>query len=292
MFNFSRSQTAKQIVDFDRFHFSERQCAQLYAMICVDDEINLDVNLPETIKINYTQAQLIESFLICRQLWLEGIIDRHFPKIVSHLYRTCEISLEDKVIYKMIRAKFKHLCYAYRAFDSRHQRPFLLGHTTGLLGVIQDGFKNNKNSVVKPNAFLLKLLWNEQGLSLLRQEVYRFYPCDLEGFIFSIRKRACFIRHQIETKATISAHDFHSLRKHMSMFAAVYGTFDVLYPSPYHHQVFQYLATINGLMGNFHDELIERKLNQTQNYFFDHFEIPKEILSRLTVFTDRFLTVF
>ncbi|CAI3953028.1 hypothetical protein [Commensalibacter communis] len=280
--------TAKQIVDFERFHFSEQQCNQLYDMICVDDQINLDVTLPNKITFEYTQKQFIESFMISRRLWLEGIVDQQFPKIIRGLCASSKITEENKVIYKMVRAKFKHLCYAYRGFDARHKRPFLLGNITGLLGLIQDGFKNDKSSIVIPNAILLNSLWNEQGLSFLKREAYRYFPCDLADFTFTLHKNVRFIQQQIQNNSTLSAHEFHTLRKQMSMFSALYGTFDVLYSSPYHHQVFQYLATINGLMGDYHDILIENKLNKTQNYFFDRFILPENISTRLAIFIKYF----
>lgn len=281
---------AKQIVDFERFHYSENQCQQLYDMICVDDEVNLQSVLPAKIDFNYTQKQLIESFMISRQLWLEGITEKRFSGIVNQLCSSCHISEEDKVIYKMVRAKFKHLCYAYRGFDARHKRPFLLGNITGLLGIIQDGFKHKKANIVIPNALLLKALWNKKGHSLLQKEVYRFFPCDVASFISAVDKRVTFIQNETRQNPTVTAHQFHTLRKQMSMLSAVYGTFDVLFPSPYHHQTFQYLATINGLMGNYHDILIEKKINKTQNYFFNHFTIPAEISSRLANFIKHFIT--
>lgn len=288
MFIKSTSMTAKQFVDFERFRFSEQQCQQLYDMICVDDEINLQSTLPDQIHFNYTQKQLIQAFIISRQLWLDGIMEKRFPKIIHLLCSSYEISEEDKVIYKMVRAKFKHLCYAFRGFDNRHKRPFSLGHTTGLLGIIQDGFKNKKNNIVIPNALLLNALWNNKGLSFLKREVFRFTPCDVGGFTTAIHKRVAFIENEITQSQIFSAHQFHILRKQMSMLSAVYGTLDVLFPSPYHHQTFQYLATINGLMGDYHDTLIEKRLNKKQNYFFDRFAIPEEISSRLTVFINRF----
>lgn len=283
MFKKKKSIPAKQIVDFERFHFSERQCQQLYEMICVDDEINLQNTFPDIIGFNYTQKQLIESFIISRQLWLEGITDKRFPQIIKQLCTSCHITEEDKVIYKMVRAKFKHLCYAFQGFDTRHKRPLLLGRSTALLGIIQDGFKNTKTNIVIPNALLLNMLWNETGLKLLKKEVYRFFPCDVENFSQAVHKRVAFIKKEIETNKNFTAHQFHFLRKQVSMLSAIYGTLDVLFPSNYHHKTFQYIATINGLMGNYHDLLIEQKLNKTQNYFFDRFVLPEEISERLAV---------
>lgn len=276
-------------VQFEGYHFSRLQCDQLYEMILVDDEIHPNVLLPDQFIFNYTQDQLIEGFMISRQLWLEGIMEPAFMNILHSLRFSCDLSDEEKAIYKKVRAKFKHLCYAYRAFDERHRRPYWLGKMTGLLGKLQDGFKNKKPLIVVPRATLLDYLWHEKGLFFLKQEVNCFFPSNLSSFIQSFRKKLEIIKNEIDTRSTITSHEFHNLRKTISMIAATYGTFDVLFPSDNHHKIFQYLSTINGLMGNFHDELIEKKLNNTQNYYFDQFAMPEEIKTRLTIFTDRFM---
>lgn len=290
MFKGSRSLEAQQAVDFDRYTFSKQQCDDLYEMILVDDDIHLEAHFPEKIHFDYTQTQLIQSFLICRQVWVEGILDTHFPKIIDQLCSSYQITSEEKAIYKMVRAKFKHLCYAYRVFDDRHKASLSLTIATALLGELQDGFKNEKMSIVRSRAYVLKFFWKDsRGLALLRRDVQRFFPCSLESFTSNLQKRIKFIHKQLDLHSAISASEFHSIRKQISMFAALYGTFDVLFPSPYHHQIFQAIATINGLMGSYHDELIEKKLNKTQNYFFDRFAMPDEILYRLQIFTEQFV---
>lgn len=263
------------------FHFSEAQCDQLYDMIMVDDEIHLEVNLPDVLEFDYTSSQLVESFQICHQLWSEGLEEAGFVEILRSLCRFQTLSVEEKALYKKVRAKFKHLCYAYQAFDRRHQKPYWLDRATGFLGKLQDGFKNHKEWIVRPRASFLKMVWNAWGFAFLEQKAADFQPCDLDSFVQNFQKRIAIIKRQIHSGPTLSSYQFHSLRKHVSLFAATFGTFDVLYPSVPHHQLFQYIATINGLMGDFHDQLIERKLNGQQNYYFDHFTMPDVILERL-----------
>lgn len=273
---------------YDNFYFSQQQYNQLFDMILVDDDPHPNVQLPDKIEFNYTQKQLIESFLISRQLWRDGIMEPGFVEILKSLCHSCHLSTEEKALYKKVRAKFKHLCYAYRAFDERHRRPYWLGKMTGILGKLQDGFKNQKLWIAQPRAFLLYHIWNEQGLWLLKREVDYFFPCNLTSFVTFLKNKVAVIDHELGNRAMVTSHQFHDLRKSISMMAATYGTLDVLFPSEYHHQVFQYLATINGLMGNYHDQLVEKKMNKTQNYYFDQFVIPDEIMMRLKILTERF----
>ncbi|MFZ1547488.1 MAG: hypothetical protein WAT12_10380, partial [Candidatus Nitrotoga sp.] len=66
----------------------------------------------------------------------------------------------------------------------------------------------------------------------------------------------------------------------------------ILYPSPYHVSISQYLSTINGLMGTMHDELIIKKFKKTQDYYADAFEMPVEIRQRLVALTERYKASF
>lgn len=278
----------RQTTLLDGYHFSKQQCDQLYDMILVDDDIHLDVELPKKLEFSYTQKQLMEGFYISRQVWCEGIMEPGFIEILRSLCYSCHLSKEERALYKKVRAKFKHLCYAYRAFDERHQRPYWLGKMTGILGKLQDGFKNQKTWIVRPRAFLLYHLWHDHGLWLLKREVDFFFPSNLRGFVSFLQKKTMIIAQELTTHRTVTAYQFHSLRKNISTIAATYGTLDVLFPSQYHHQLFQYLATINGLMGDYHDLLVEKKLNKTQSYYFDKFMLPERISTRLNRFIDHF----
>ena len=52
-------------------------------------------------------------------------------------------------------------------------------------------------------------------------------------------------------------------------------------PTDNHIQIAAYIATINGMMGNFHDVLMSQKLNGMIDYHRDRFAVPDEIRQRL-----------
>ena len=90
-----------------------------------------------------------------------------------------------------------------------------------------------------------------------------------------------FIRVHL-SKQKITSKEFHEIRKTISRQVALYDNLKILFPSDYHWQVSRYLGTINGLMGNMHDELISKKFDKSQDYYADTFEMPEEIKLRLT----------
>jgi hypothetical protein len=58
-------------------------------------------------------------------------------------------------------------------------------------------------------------------------------------------------------------------------------TLATLYPSAVHDQIAAYIATINGLMGNFHDGLMSAKLDGRMDYYKDRFVLQEEVRTRL-----------
>jgi hypothetical protein len=80
---------------------------------------------------------------------------------------------------------------------------------------------------------------------------------------------------------SVTAHEFHEARKVISRFRGCYGTLLVAFPSPEHDQIAAFIATINGLMGNFHDVLIERKIRGELDYKKDRFTLQDDIRKRL-----------
>ena len=80
---------------------------------------------------------------------------------------------------------------------------------------------------------------------------------------------------------SITAREFHDTRKIISRYRACFATIVTLEPSRHHIQVAAYIATINGLMGNFHDVLMSNKLNGTLDYHRDRFTLQDEVRERL-----------
>lgn len=63
--------------------------------------------------------------------------------------------------FRYLRAKIKHLRFAYAAFDERHRYPRMFHWMTAIMGSLQDAFKNKQYASVKRIAILVLFSWHD-----------------------------------------------------------------------------------------------------------------------------------
>jgi len=272
----------------DEPRFPPGQCDALFAAVLDHDAIDLDATLPGAIHLDYSPEQFIQCYRICRQIWKEGVNRDALVAIVENSYRHRSLGPEDQLSFKTMRARIKHLRFAYAVFDERHRYPWLFHHMTRAMGYLQDALRNEQHAAVGRLAIRTRLFLTRFAYALATRKIDRFRPSSTEAFRKHINDEIGFIRIHL-AKQEITSKEFHEMRKVISRQVALYDNLKTLYPSPYHRSVSQYLGTINGLMGNMHDELITEKLKNTQDYYSDTFKIPEDIRQRLIAVTERYV---
>ncbi|MDP1696523.1 MAG: hypothetical protein Q8L45_01840 [Xanthomonadaceae bacterium] len=263
---------------------SARQCDDLFAAVLAHDAIDLSAPVPESIHLDYTQAQLAHCYVISQQLWKDGIDRRAFAQILKKIRAQPSLTATDQLYFKHVRAKFKHLRAAYAAFDQQHRYPRMFHWLISIMGYLQDALKNKQQRDIHRLAMLLGFLWQPIPYSLISRKIDHFRPCSTESFRSYVAHEMQFIRNNLD-KDGVTSKEFHDTRKVISRQVAIYDNLKVLYPSPYHHCVSAYFNTINGMMGSLHDDLIVKDMNKTQNYHADRFPIPDAIRTRLLAVT-------
>ncbi|PKO43031.1 MAG: hypothetical protein CVU30_09085 [Betaproteobacteria bacterium HGW-Betaproteobacteria-3] len=271
----------------DEPRFSAEQCDTLFAAVLAHDEIDLNATLPDAIHLDYTPEQLTQCYRICRQLWKDGVDRKTLVGIVEKIYRQRALSAEDQLQFNHVRARFKHLRFAYVACDERHRYPRVFHWLTATMGYLQDAVRNRQNAAMGHLAIRARLFLTRLVFNLIVNEIDRFQPSTPSAFQAYVHRQLGFLQLHL-AKHKITSKEFHEMRKVISRQVALYDNLKVLYPSPCHHSISRYLSTINGLMGALHDELIAKKFEKTQDYYADAFEIPEEIRHRLTVLTSRY----
>ena len=263
--------------------FPADQCDALFAALLVDDLIKLDVELPNPIHLDYTQEQLTQCYQISHQLWQEGVSRTELCQMIEKIYQQGALNEDDQFSYYCMRAKIKHLRFAYVTYDERHRYPRLLQLMTGIMGNLQDAVKNGYRFSITCSAIIARLFLTPLCYAIVTREMNQFQPSSAESFRRFIENDINFIRLHL-AKNEITSKEFHEVRKVISRQVAFYDCIDILYPSDYHHTVLLYLSTINGLMGSEHDGLIKAKFNKSQDYYKDTFAMPEEIKQRLMAF--------
>ncbi len=271
----------------DQTLFSKKQCDNLFAAVLVHDELYPEATLPDAIHLDYTQEQLSHCYQICQQLWQEGPNRLALSQMVDKIYKQGELNEQDQYAYYCMRAKIKHLRFAYVMFDERHRYPRVFHLMTAVMGHLQDVLKNAQHSSVWAAALLVRLFLSKPLYAIAVKEIKGFQPSTVESFQQYIKNEINFIRLNL-AKDKVTSHEFHDMRKVISRQVAMYDNFKTLYPSKYHQSISKCVSTLNGLMGSLHDELIVRKFNKTQDYYKDTFEMPAEIRWRLEELTKKY----
>ena len=271
--------------------FSAEQCDSLFAAVLAHDDIFPDAELPDTIHLDYSQEQLAQCYRICRQLWKDDVNRQDLIGIIVNIYRYRALSTEDQLAFKYVRAKLKHLRFAYIACDERHRYPRMFHWLTAATGYLQDAIKNAQHAAAGRLAIRTRLFLTRIFYAQISREIDQFQPSTTDTFKKYVRSQIDFLQWHL-ARAKITSKDFHEMRKVISRLVALYDNLKILYPSPYHVSISQYLSTINGLMGTMHDELIIKKFKKTQDYYADAFEIPVEIRQRLVALTERYKESF
>ena len=267
--------------------FSQAQCAALFEAVLIDDDVDAHTELPERITLDFDQALLLDCYGLCRQLWLSGVERGDLIRLNVVLLRDRDLDPFDRLQFKHVRAKFKHLRFAHALYGKGHDYPMLLDWLTTLLGQLQDAFKTKQAGTVWRRAMLCRLFLARGSWRLLRNELDRLQPTTSAGF----RE---YMARQVTTLEGVLAQDlltgaqFHATRKIASRLVSFYDTLRTISPSEQAYKMSRYLAAINGLMGTMHDDLVERRIAGLQDYHSHPFALPHEIRERLTKLVARF----
>lgn len=264
--------------------YSDDLLGQLFVNILDDDVINLDAECPASFRITFQKNLVLDCYRLCWQSLDRNVDIPGFRKLILEILINgdTENALQ-REIFKYNRARFKHLRFAFANLDVRHSYPWSLNFITSLMGYMQDGFKNHQ---IVRTRFAGGLLWvalSRPFYTLIRYRMKQFRPTcqkSLEEYFLRENKKIIYALNQ----STITAHEFHDIRKIISRRVAFNDTLRVLYPNYNADAISRYLATINGLMGNMHDTLIEKHLKGLQDYRHEKFGINDIIKDRLKNF--------
>jgi len=258
----------------------DRSAAALFTEILRNDRIDLAARLPDVIDFHFTPDQFARCFRVSRILWQASLERNVLVQMARTLIRTGEITPGDQLRFKHERARFKHLRFAFATFGARHRYPLAIDAITSVMGNLQDAFKNGKQASARRNAALLCALLHPLPFGLAVRETARFRAATADSFRRNLAQQADDLSRFLEEQQ-VTAKSFHDTRKIVSSARAGFATLTTLYPTANSKSVAAFLATVNGLMGNFHDTLMSAHLGGRLDYHRDRFALQPEIRQRL-----------
>lgn len=256
----------------------------LAAAIDVNDRIDLAAPLPPTFAFDVPPERFADGFRLSRQLWEERFDAAATAALAARLARG-GAKVGERDAFKQVRAAFKHLRFAFFLYDRRHRAPPILSLVTLEMGELQDAVRVGQAAAARRHGAALRALLAPPLRPLLRREI-GLEPTDAAGSRAFTDAQLASLR-PLLGQVAVDAHAFHAARKVVSRQVSFHDDMRTLAPegeaSAAHRAAARWLATLNGLMGAFHDELVTRAAAGGFRYGRDTVALPPAIRERLAL---------
>jgi len=245
--------------------FPKEALRRLFDAVDTDDVVDAHVDLPDPIVLSSPDGQIERCYALCLQFWEEGVTRSEMLHLVEKLLRNEGLSADDRIQYKNIRARYKHLRFAQRLYGKRHTSGFVFDLTTRVMGHLQDAFRSGRRSAVVRQALKLKILLSRPIWRMVRRGLVEIELDSAAGFVAHQRKEIGRLK-KVMGRTMFAGHQFHTVRKIISMQVSYYDTVRSLGPDDHAFRMSRFLAAINGLMGARHDEMVADAIAGRREY--------------------------
>jgi hypothetical protein len=266
--------------------YPDETLRRLFDAVNINDSVDTPVALPDPIILACPDETLQRCFALCLQFWGDGVKRSDLLRLVGKLLRNEGLSAEERLQYKYIRARYKHLRFAQRLYGKRHQSDFVFDLTTRTLGHLQDAFRGGRHSAIVRYGLTLRVLLSKPIWSMVRRSV-EHTRLDNEVGLVAFQQAEIRRLKKAMARTVFNGDQFHTVRKIVSMQVSYYDTLRSLGPNDHAYRMSRFLAAINGLMGSRHDEMVAESLAGRRHYQTPA-PLAKEIRSRLETLVARY----
>lgn len=245
--------------------FPAETLRRLFDAVDVDDIVDAHVALPDPIVLGCPDESIRQSYALCLQFWEDGFTREDALRLVEKLLRNEGLSADERLEFKHIRARYKHLRFAQRLYSKDHRSDYLFDLTTRVLGKLQDAFRSGRRSGIVRSGFNLRVLLSKPVWSMVRRSMENT-RLDNEAGLIAFQKAEMRDLKEAMARTHFAGHQFHAVRKIVSMQVSFYDTLRTLGPNDHAYRMSRFLAAINGLMGSRHDEMVAEALSGRRQY--------------------------
>ena len=252
--------------DVNSGKFSSDVEQRLFIAIDEDDIADERVSLPQRIDLACSEARIKENYALCLQYWEDGVSRAALLKLINTQLTKGILSEEERKEYKYIRSRYKHLRFALMLYSKNHAVPYLFRKTTVILGRFQDAFRNNNAGLTARWGKTLKVLLSAPAWNMVNYSLRHIRPVSAEKFM-AYRQEQMRRLQQMISRRELTGREFHDVRKIISQQVSFYDTLRSIDPGNTEAwQVSRFMAAINGMMGDKHDELVADDLSGARAY--------------------------
>jgi hypothetical protein len=266
--------------------FPAETLRRLFDAVDVDDRVDAHVALPEPIVLGCAEDSIRQGFAVCLQFWQDGFTREELLGLVEKLLRGEALSADERLQYKYIRARYKHLRFAQRLYSKAHTSGFLFDLTTRVLGHLQDAFRSGRRSGIVRHGMKLRVLLSKPVWAIVERGMEQTRLTSVASLV-TFQKAEMHRLKRAMARTHFAGHEFHTVRKIVSMQVSFYDTLRSLGPDDHALRMSRFLAAINGLMGATHDEMVAESLSGRRHYGTPA-PLAKETRSRLETLVSRY----
>jgi len=238
---------------------------RLFDAVDVDDIVDAHVALPDPIVLACPEETLKRCYALSLQFWEDGVTREDLLRLLEKLLQNVWLSADERLQYKHIRARYKHLRFAQRLYSKGHRCNFVFDRTTRVLGHLQDAFRSGRRSGIVRHGLMLRVLLSRPVWSMVQRAMERT-RLDSESGLIAYQKSEMRRLKKAMARSTFAGHEFHMVRKIISMQVSYYDTLRSLETNDHAYRMSRFLAAINGRMGSRHDEMVTESLSGRHRY--------------------------
>jgi hypothetical protein len=266
--------------------FPDDTLRRLFDAVDVNDLVDAHVALPDPIDLACPEESIGQCYALCLQFWKDGVTRTDALSLVEKLLRNEGLSADERLEFKRIRARYKHLRFSQRLYSKRHVSDYLFDKTTRQLGKLQDAFRSGRRNAIVRSGLRLRVLLSKPVWAIVQRSMDNTRLDDEAGLI-AFQKTEMRALKKALSSTTFIGHQFHSVRKIVSMQVSFYDTLRTLGPNDHAFRMSRFLAAINGMMGARHDEMVAEAVSGRRHYDTPA-PLPNETRSRLETLIARY----
>ena len=245
--------------------FPAESLRRLFDAVEVNDIVDAHVTLPDPIVLACPEESIRQCYALCLQFWEDGFARADALRLVEKLLRNEGLSADERLEFKYIRARYKHLRFAQRLYSKHHVSDYLFDRTTRQLGKLQDGFRSGRRSGIVRSGLKLRVLLSKPVWWVVQRSMKNTRLAS-EAELIAFQKAEMLGLKRAIAGTAFAGHEFHTVRKIVSMQVSFYDTLRTLGPNDHAFRMSRFLAAINGLMGSRHDEMVAEALSGRRHY--------------------------
>ncbi len=236
-----------------------------------------DVELPSSVPLEVGSHDSETMFKLAKQTWAELFDDRVLTEALERI-KDKSLGQEDFQYLKALRKRAILLRSTFQVFDQTHMPPKKLHQFVQTFGEMNDAIANGKTKLASRAAEdVLKLVKANEPKSSFSA----FKPATPASIGHHLAATTTEIGRTL-AKATLTAREFHSVRKSVRQLHAFVRLLQASEPTEAKASALDYLHALNLHTGAIHDQFVTRSLNGEIDYEKATLAVPGDLRDNLT----------